>query len=142
MIKSFRGLLSDGAPETTIRLSTKDGLTGYRINKFELMPEVYGTGDQVSLVKVNSVAGIATTTSMNFTESSLLAAGVVRVGNLLTENMTTSIIFDNVTINQDIFITMRNIDAALGVNYHLELEQVRLDLSEATVATLKDMRAN
>ena len=50
------------------------------------------------------------------------------------------IIFDNTTINQDMFIT--HFDASVGkpVNYYIELEQVKLDLNEATVATLKDMR--
>jgi len=50
------------------------------------------------------------------------------------------IIFDNVTFNQDIFITAIDIGAAAECNYYLELEQFTLDLSEATVATLKDMR--
>ena len=51
-------------------------------------------------------------------------------------------VFDNVIINQDIDIT--NIDrddsATQGVNYHIELEQVKLSLDENTVATLKDIR--
>jgi hypothetical protein len=36
MIKSFRGKLADDQIET-IRLSTNDGLTGYRIVKIQLM---------------------------------------------------------------------------------------------------------
>ena len=39
------------------------------------------------------------------------------------------------------FFTHQNTHADAGpVNYYIELEQVKLDLSEATVATLKDMR--
>ena len=35
MIKSFRGQLAD-EEQDTIRLSTKNGLTGYKINKFQI----------------------------------------------------------------------------------------------------------
>jgi hypothetical protein len=138
MIKSFRGLLKDGG-DATIRLSTNNGLIGYKINKFEVLPEVYGTGDQVSLVKISTVP-IDTTSTVNFDIPTLLAVGVIRVGNLITETMTQVTVFDNVKFNQDIYITLKNLDASLGVNYYLELEQVKLSLDEATVATLKDMR--
>ena len=40
-IKTFRGLLEDGAQER-IRLETLDGKTGYRINKFQIMNEEAG----------------------------------------------------------------------------------------------------
>ena len=43
--------------------------------------------------------------------------------------------------NQDIYIAHKDYNSGEEINYHLELEQIRLDLNEATVATLKDMRA-
>ena len=46
------------------------------------------------------------------------------------------------TFNQDIYITLRCHNAAADVNYYIELEQVKLDLNENTVATLKDIRNN
>ena len=51
-----------------------------------------------------------------------------------------TVIFDNEIFNQDIYVT--NYDAATGesMNYYIELEVLNLDLAEATVATLKDMR--
>ncbi len=52
----------------------------------------------------------------------------------------TTVVVDNKIINQDIFITLRCHNAAASLNYYIELEQVKLDLNEATVATLKDMR--
>ena len=45
------------------------------------------------------------------------------------------------TFNQDIYITHTNLHADAGpVNYYIELEQIKLDLNENTVATLKDIR--
>ena len=52
------------------------------------------------------------------------------------------VVFDNIVFNQDIFITLKG---SAGVstpfmNYHIELEQVKLDLNEQSVATLKNIR--
>jgi len=52
-----------------------------------------------------------------------------------------TIIFDKEIFNQDIYITHTEAaGSALACNYYIELEQVKLDLSENTVATLKDIR--
>ena len=48
--------------------------------------------------------------------------------------------FDNVTFNQDIYVTHTDTNSAIPINYYIELEQRKIDLNEATVATLKDMR--
>ena len=50
------------------------------------------------------------------------------------------IIFDDKIINQDIYVTHMDIGGSENNNYYIELEQLSLNLSEATVATLKDMR--
>jgi len=144
MIKSFRGLLAD-EDQKTIRLSTNDGLTGYRIKKLDIFPEFPGTvGDKENVIQLWSVKQTdLTVTSVNFENSLLLgvayftensAAGVV--------NSPAIVIFDNVTINQDIFVTHIDVTGTTSCNYYLELEQVKLDVNEATVATLKDMRAS
>ena len=44
------------------------------------------------------------------------------------------------TFNQDIYVTVSSLVGNPYVIYYLELEQVKLDLSENTVATLKDIR--
>ena len=54
--------------------------------------------------------------------------------------MDVSVVFDNITFNQDIHLGFKNLDAAIDMNYHIELELVKLDLNENTVATLKDIR--
>ena len=48
--------------------------------------------------------------------------------------------FDHVKVNQDIYISHHNADGTSSCNYYIELEQMKLNLDEATVATLKDMR--
>ncbi len=51
----------------------------------------------------------------------------------------TTVIFDTKVFNQDIYVTC---NSSGNMNYHIELEKVKLDLNEATVATLKDLRGS
>jgi len=145
MIKSFRGLLADGDIET-IRLSTNNGLTGYNIRKFEIISITPGVGDVDHVVQMFSVKPTAASASVNFDNPTLLGVAFLRQdadASNITARMSKNIIFDSTTINQDIFVTLKNARAAaIDCNYHIELEQIKLDLSEATVATLKDMRGN
>ena len=143
MIKSFRGQLADTEVDT-IRLSTNKGEIGYTIKKFQAMPEDPGSAvgeHTVQLFSVKPADDPYTSTTIDFENPLLL--GVVSLsthsGNLLYNEV---IIFDNVTFNQDIFITHTDRAASASCNYYLELEQVKLDLNEATVATLKDMRGS
>ena len=54
--------------------------------------------------------------------------------------ITTTIVFDNDIVNQDIYVTHIDTVSSDSCNYLIEMEQVKLDLDEAAVATLKDMR--
>jgi len=137
MIKTFRGSLLNNI-EDTIVLHTNTGELGYRIVKFELMPGVV-TSDIISIIKINKVS-TATTSTIDFNDQILLAAGVIRVGNLISETHTSITVFDREVFNQDIFVNCKNLDADVAVNYYIELEQFKLDLGENTVATLKDIR--
>ena len=51
-----------------------------------------------------------------------------------------TIIFDNEIFNQDIYVTLAGGDYDASINYYIELEMIKLDLNENTVATLKDIR--
>ena len=143
MIKSFRGLLADGGMDT-INISTNKGLIGYKIKKFELMPYAFGAsdGELESTVKLYSVAPDTVDGVVNFDDSTILAVSLINaeaVADSYPSIMTT--VFDHVTINQDVFVTHKNLHADAGpVNYYLEMEQFSLDLNEATVATLQDIR--
>jgi len=141
MIKSFRGLLADGEQDT-IRLATNNGLTGYKIKKFELLGNLPGASGQQSIVKLFTREQTAVDGTVDFDDSTLLAAGYYAALISSAEATVLDVVFDNVTFNQDIFITHYEDAGSIACNYYLELEQVKLDLNEATVATLKDMRGS
>ena len=143
-IKSFRGLLVDGGTDI-VSLHTNTGSTGYRIVKFSLMCKQPGAGNQESVVKIYKIprtTAIPTAgATINFSDNTLLAAGIFTAStNQKTDPEDLSVIFDNEVFNQDIYITHTDNEGSLDINYYIELEQVKLDLNENTVATLKDIR--
>ena len=142
-IKSFRGLLAADAIETVV-LHTIDGSTGYRIVKFELMPYVYGagSGELESIVKIYKIPQTTTTEYIDFSDNTLLAAAIINNDTNADQYPTVlTTVFDNEIFNQDIYVTHKNQHGdAAAVSYYFELEQMKLDLNENTVATLKDIR--
>ena len=140
-IKSFRGLIADGAIDT-ITLHTNTGATGYRIVKFDLFCENTGGATQESVVKIYKVPQtLPTTSTADFSDQTLLA--VAHIGNSTASSAyppIQAVIFDNEVFNQDIYVTHREDTGSESVNYYIELEQIKLDLNENTVATLKDIR--
>ena len=141
-IVSFRGQLEMGVQEM-IPLSTIKGLIGYKVKKFQIMSASPGTGNIEmigQIYKTNESTNVNSTP--NFSDNRLLGVALYHDGaaNDTTHFMATTI-FDNEKFNQDIYI---NITDATGStirgNYYIELEQMSLDLSEQTVATLKDIR--
>jgi len=50
-----------------------------------------------------------------------------------------NVVFDQEIFNQDIYVTQQCLQSG-DVNYYIELEQVKLNVDESTVATLKDIR--
>jgi len=141
-VKSFRGLIADGAQDT-ITLHTNNGSMGYRIVKFQIMPHKFGTSgrDYESVVKIYKIEQPSVGGDVNFSNQTLLGAAVAGGNADMTQyNTTPVIIFDNEIFNQDIYITHHERDGNESINYYIELEQVKLDLNENTVATLKDIR--
>ena len=147
-IKTFRGLLADGA-QKRIRLSTNNGLTGYKIKKLQIIANRPGSSGSdaehcvqlFSQEQVDATGASLVTNVINFENPLLLAA--VTMGNSASAYVygsTPVIIVDNIKINQDIYITHKETTGAEAVNYYIELEQMKLNTDEATVATLKDMR--
>ena len=137
-IKSFRGKMIDGAIDQ-ISLHTNDGSTGYRIKKVQCVPENPGTTNTEHVFKIFKIPQTAVTGSIDFSDNTLLASVYLssRDDRYGGDNI---IVFDNETINQDIYLTHDDTNNAGAVNYYIELEQVKLDLNENTVATLKDIR--
>jgi len=143
-ILSYRGLLASGGQET-ILLSTKKGEVGYRITKFQLMPQKPGTTDYEHVMKLWKDPQSTVDEPIDFSNNRLLGAAYTEGGaatNFIGNPLT--VIFDQEIFNQDIYIT--SIDTkntpALPCNFYLELEVIKLDESQAMVATLKDIRNN
>ena len=140
-IKSFRGQLSNNGQDT-IPLHTNNGSTGYRINKIQMLPQ-HANKDIEGTIKIYSanVDDVTTpTVDIDFNESVLLAAGIVTDAHSHEIGWSSSVVFDQVTFNQDIYVTWKCSDKVSAVNYYIELEQVKLNFNENTVATLKDIR--
>jgi len=138
MIKTFRGLIANGGQDTIV-LHTNDGSTGYRITKFQVMGPNANT-DIEAVIQIWKTFQTTIDSSIDFSQNKLLASAAINDTTNRNDQPTPIVIFDQETFNQDIYITNGADDNASPVNYYLELEQVKLDLSESTVATLKDIR--
>ena len=138
-IKSFRGKIADGSIDTVV-LHTNTGSTGYRIKKMQIMHAEPGEQHAEHTIKIFSVPQTTATNAIDFSDNTLLAAGYLADNADPAYPVSTVIVFDNVTFNQDIYITHEDTGGAQPCNYYIELEQVKLDLNENTVATLKDIR--
>jgi len=140
MIKTFRGMITDGGEDTLV-LHTNDGSTGYRIIKFEILPQAPIASEIEAVVKIFKVAQTSFSSTVDFNDNTLLGVGVWWGGSTGVDDPQDKItIFDREIFNQDIFISGSFSGGTFQVNYYIELEQIKLDLSESTVATLKDIR--
>jgi hypothetical protein len=139
-IKTFRGFITDGAQDTIV-LHTNDGSIGYRIVKFQLFPARFGVKDQESTVSIWKTPQTVFTNELDFNNQILLGAACLSTDNSEANPLNSNVIFDREIFNQDIYVVHLNAHADNeGVNYYIELEQMKLDLNENTVATLKDIR--
>ena len=139
MIKTFRGLIADEGQDTIV-LHTNDGSTGYRVVKFQLFPNEPGEQHDESTVKIYKVSQTTIDNTVDFSDNTLLAAAYYQDNASYDNPSSIHVLFDKEIFNQDIYVTHVDTTGSQGMNYYLELEQVKLDLSENTVATLKDIR--
>ena len=141
-IKTYKGMLPIGEQEK-IPLSTNDGLQGYRISKFQVMPSAYDVNVKlVGKIFLKDQTGNITAT-INFNDTNILAAAYYEdtSGSSGSGNPNT-IVFDKETFNQDIFVYIT--DAGGGTspaNFYVELEQFSLDINTSTYHTLKNIRS-
>ena len=139
-IKSFRGQIKDEGTDL-INLHTKDGSTGYRITKFQNINAQPGSQMIEGVMKIYKVPQTGTPDGLvDFNDQTLLAVCYHEDNDSTAYSTSQVIIFDNEIFNQDIYITFKDVSTGQAMNYYIELEQVKLDLSENTVATLKDIR--
>jgi len=137
-LKSFRASMADDTQDTIV-LHTKDGSTGYRITKFQVMgPD--GNTNIEHVIKIYKTPQTTQTTTIDFSDNTLLGAAVfndVSDPHYLAGSI---VIFDQEIFNQDIYVTSKGHDNTGTMNYYIELEEIKLDLSESTAASLKDIR--
>ena len=146
MIKTFRGLMAKDTMDE-INLHTNDGKTGYRIVKFQIMPEnPYAAADKELIFKIwskvqdtSAIDGV-----INFSDQTLLAAATYAdsdgSGAPVTQ-YSSAVIFDSEIFNQDIYITYTEKHGTQSGNYYIELEEIKLNPNEAAVATLQSIRS-
>lgn len=137
-IKSYKGLMADDTQEI-IPLHTNDGSTGYRIVKFQAMAADTAKLQQ-SVLKIYKVEQTTIDDDIDFSDNRLLGAIYFTKNDDTKYPIVQSTIFDNEVFNQDIYITHKDASTGEPLNYYIELEQMKLDLNENTVATLKDIR--
>jgi hypothetical protein len=142
-IKSFRGLMntdSGGDSTDTIVLHTNDGSTGYRITKLQIIPKDPTDTTTEAVFQIFTVP-TASTDEIDFSNQTLLACAHYSnhlSGTLYPEDLI--VVFDNAIFNQDVYLTCKTDAGSQAINYYIEMEQMKLDLNENTVATLKDIR--
>jgi hypothetical protein len=142
-IVSYRGLLADGGIDT-IPLHTNNGKTGYKIVKFQVMPNEPGTGGAAeNIVQINKVLPTAVKTTVDFSDLTLLGVAIWIGNKNPAANVPSpydSVVFDNEVFNQDIYVSQIDTDGSESVNYYIELEQVPLTEDQALVAIVKNLR--
>jgi hypothetical protein len=133
---NYRGLIADGEQQI-IPLQTNNGLTGYKIKKFQIMPYNFNESDEYT-VQIWKTSPPAIATNQDFSDQRLLAVAYFATDG--TDIVNDSIvIFDSEKFNQNVFVVCKT-QSGKNINYYIEMEQMKLSLDEQTVATLKDIR--
>jgi hypothetical protein len=138
-IKTFRGLMGDDTQER-ISLKHRDGRIGYRIVKFETIPNIPGSTGVESIMKIYKTSQTAQSVTVDFSDQTLLGVSYYQDDANVAYPSSQDIIFDGEIFNQDIYITLKQGAGSHSMNYYLELEQIPINSLEATAATLKNMR--
>ena len=138
-VRSFKGNIPNNGQDT-ISLHTNTGSVGYRIKKFQIMHTEPGQLEAEHTIKIYKVKQTSVTNNINFADNTLLAAAYLKDHDGNNNPLSTLVIFDNEIFNQDIFVTHVDTNETYACNYYIELEMIKLDLNENTVATLKDIR--
>ena len=141
MIKSYRGKL-DAGDSVRISLATPDGKMGYRIVKLATIVDEPAAYDTEATLKIFTDKQGTPSSTIDFSDSTLLGVSYTRTGSGSTEMVDQTTIFDNTIFNQNIFVTAVEPINSRPNNYYIELEQVKLDETEALVAIVKNLRIN
>ena len=139
-LKSYKSRIDDDSVQK-LQLSTSNGSVGYRITKFQIINRSPGTNHTEAIIKIYKTnPGTAATLDVNFSDNTLLAVAYYEDNATAGQTGKDVIIFDNEVFNQDIYVTYKDNSNETEANYYIELEQMKLDLNQNTLVTLKDIR--
>jgi hypothetical protein len=139
-IKSFRGKIASGGIDT-VALHTNDGSVGYRIKSLRVIGSDPINNEDEGVIKIYTIPQTTATSTIDFSDNTLLAVGVwTSRATSRSYPLNENVYFDNMIFNQDIHITALESVTGNALNYYIELEMIKLNLDENTVATLKDIR--
>ena len=140
---TYKGQLNVGEQEK-INLSTNDGLTGYRINKFQIISAAPGTGNHeyVGQIFLTDQTG-SISAEVDFSNADLLGVAYYTDNSSSAGNPPGAIIiFDKETFNQNIFVNITDATGnTIACNYYIELEKFAIDINTSTFHTLKNIRS-
>ena len=139
-IITYRGKL-DIDTEDRIKLSTLNGKTGYKINKFQIISTTPGTGNKELIGKITNKADDNIGAAVDFSDSELLAVCYFADRTTNESSIFGPIIFDDKKFNQDIFVSISDATGnTVPANYYIELETMSLTDLEATFLTLQNIK--
>jgi hypothetical protein len=137
-IKTFRGRL-DNLEEDRIYLAGGADNIGFKIHKFEIMGQTPFFAESEAIMKIYTVSQAGSVdASVDMGDETLLA---VSIATNDSDNPVTSgyrsVIFEQVVVNQDLFVTYKTNQGSEKCNYYIELEEVKIKDSEAAVINYK-----
>jgi hypothetical protein len=132
---SFKGTIPVGDQER-IKLSTLNGLTGYKITDFRVISITPGAANSELIGQIFAKSQLnQVSATVSFTDQDLLGVAYVDDPGFSV------IIFDNEYFNQDIYVTMTDgSGATVAGNYYIEIERIKLNETQAAQLTLKNIR--
>ena len=138
-IITYKGKLNIDT-EDRIKLSTLDGKTGYKINKFQIISTTPGTGNKELIGKITDKADDNIGATVDFSNSELLAVCYFADRTTNESSIFGPIIFDDRKCNQDIFVSISDATGnSVPANYYIELETMKLSDLESTYLTLQSL---
>ena len=136
-IKSFRGQLADGGQDK-IRVAGGKLADGYRVVKLQILSALPFQAADEHVCKIYKVEPKVIDAIIDFSDSTLLGAGIINNDSAgYRYSTTSSVIFDNQIFNQDIFIIHKNTDGSSALNYYLELEQAEMSGPESAAVNYR-----
>ena len=143
MKTTYRALLEKGDIMKIPLHNPSDSGKGFRITKLTVMPnDVDGSTSHECSVQVFSKKPSSVPVDINFNDDTLLGAvyyarSVQTSAPYVIDATSESVIFDDVMINQDIYVTYESGQTGQKINVYLELEHMAMSKGEQAVVNFR-----